>query len=160
MCCVLVRTACCMRFHCIPVYRICNVYLACRFLKNLQIIVSTVLHSIPALGSIVMLISLVLCILPFNNCSKCLPLKPLPAYIIILMRVYCTMNEYAPVITMHFSLSWPCDRYICHHWSRNVRQSGPRSLWQPSASLLHSLSAHHAGRLVLHVLRRTGPLPR
>lgn len=34
-----------------------------RFLKNLQIIVSTVLQSIPALGSIVLLISLVLCIL-------------------------------------------------------------------------------------------------
>ena len=42
-------------------------FLACvracfRFLKNLQIIVSTVLQSIPALGSIVILISLVLCI--------------------------------------------------------------------------------------------------
>lgn len=34
-----------------------------RFLKNLQIIVTTVLRSIPALGNIVMLISLVLCIL-------------------------------------------------------------------------------------------------
>lgn len=34
-----------------------------RFLKNLQIIVTTVLRSIPALGNIVLLISLVLCIL-------------------------------------------------------------------------------------------------
>ena len=33
-----------------------------RFLKNLQIIVSAVLQSIPAMGSIVILISLVLCI--------------------------------------------------------------------------------------------------
>ena len=37
--------------------------LSCRFLKNLQIIVSTVLQSIPAMGSILILISLVLCIL-------------------------------------------------------------------------------------------------
>ena len=38
-----------------------------RFLKNLQIIVSTVLQSIPALGSIVILISLVLCIHTYSH---------------------------------------------------------------------------------------------
>ena len=48
-------------FYCFELFaNLCMIVF--RFLKNLQIIVSTVLQSIPALGSIVMLISLVLCI--------------------------------------------------------------------------------------------------
>ena len=47
------------------VYCVVTLLMSFRFLKNLQIIVSTVLQSIPAMGSIVMLISLVLCIFYF-----------------------------------------------------------------------------------------------
>ena len=57
---LLARTNDCANTFC---YAICS-----RFLKNLQIIVSTVLQSIPALGSIVLLISLVLCILIHHVC--------------------------------------------------------------------------------------------
>ena len=58
------RSMYCLTVVCIVIKKLLYTY---RFLKNLQIIVSTVLQSIPALGSIVILISLVLCILPLCN---------------------------------------------------------------------------------------------
>ena len=109
-----------------------------RFLKNLQIIVTTVLQSIPAMGSIVILISLVLCILQLLNSFV----------------HACTV-----LVISFFVLNMSFYRYFCHHRSWSVWQCWSWTIWKPSKGVFHSISTHHSWWLVLHVLWRPRQLP-
>ena len=96
------------------------------FLKSLQLIVNTLLRSIPAMGSIFALLSLV-------TCKTYIP------------REYYNDGIFCTLVLNNIQNTTESYRYIRRYWCQSVQRNPSRTIWHHHLRNLLSISAHDFG---------------